>query len=134
MRRAACHAFLLLSLLPLTGCGVFRHVNVTPLATTSQRPSNVGAYVAVTDGDQALTELSPSSFRVYENEQLVPADQTQLALLDVSSVAAHQVVLLMDMSAAKTAEARTLAAKAALRYFKGEPKKDDELLSFARHL
>ena len=26
------------------------------------------------------------------------------------------------------------AAKAALRYFKGEPKKDDELLSFARHL
>ena len=89
MRRAACHAFWLLSLLPLGGCGVFRHVNVTPLATTSQRPSNVGAYVAVTDGDQALTELSPSSFRVYENEQLVPADQTQLALLDVSSVAAR---------------------------------------------
>lgn len=116
MRRAACHAFWLLSLLPLTGCGVFRHVNVTPLATTSQRPSNVGVYVAATDGDQALTELQPSNFRVYENEQLVPADQTQLTLQDVNLVAAHQVVLLMDMSLAKTAEARTLAAKAALNF------------------
>src|SRR5690349_24271093 len=106
MRRAACHAFWLLSLLPLTGCGVFRHVNVTPLAITSQRPSNVGAYVSVTDGDQALTELQPSSFRVYENEQLVPADQTQLTLLDPNLVAAHQVVLLIDMSTAKAPEAR----------------------------
>lgn len=112
----ACHALWLLSLLPLTGCGVFRHVNVTPLAITSQRPSNVGAYVSVTDADQALTELTPSSFRVYENEQLVPPEQTQLTLLDPNLVAAHQVVLLMDMSNAKTAEARTLAAKAALNF------------------
>jgi hypothetical protein len=91
-------------------------VTVEPIATAFQRPSNVAAYVAVTDGDTALTELKPSSFRVYENEQLVPSEQTQLTLLDTNLVAAHQVVLLMDMSAAQTPEARSLAAKAALNF------------------
>lgn len=116
MRRAAHHAAWLFSLLPLTGCGVFRHVTVEPIATTFQRPSNVGAYVSVMDGETPLTELEPSAFRVYENDQLVPSDQTQLTLLDTSLVAAHQVVLLVDMSAAKTPESRTLAAKAALNF------------------
>jgi hypothetical protein len=112
MRRA----FWLLALLPLTGCGVFRHVTVEPLATAFQRPSNVTAYVSVTDGDSALSELEPSSFRVYENEQLVPQEQTQLTLLDTNLVAANQVVLLVDMSAAQTPEARALAAKGALNF------------------
>lgn len=106
----------LAALLPLTGCGVFRHVTVEPLATAAQRPSNIGAYVSVTDGDTPLTELQPSSFRVYENEQLVPSDQTQLTLLDPNLVAAHQVVLLVDMSLAQTPEARALVAKAALNF------------------
>ena len=115
MRRAVSSASWLW-LLPLTGCGVFRHVSVEPIATTFQKPSNVGAYVAVSDGEFALTELEPSSFRVYENEQLVPADQTQLTLLDPNLVAAHQAVLLMDMSTAQTAQARSIAAKAALNF------------------
>jgi hypothetical protein len=115
MRRAAANAWLFL-LLPLTGCGVFRHVTVEPIATTFQRPSNVGAYVAVSDGDLPLTELEPGNFHVYENGQLVPAEQTELTLLDPNLVAAHQVVLLMDMSAAQTPAARTLAAKAALNF------------------
>jgi hypothetical protein len=112
MRRALW----LLAVLPLTGCGVFRHVTVQPIGTAFQRPSNVGAYVSVTDGDTALTELEPANFHVYENEQLVPSDQTQLTLLDTSLVAANQVVLLVDMSTAQTPEARTLAAKAALNF------------------
>jgi hypothetical protein len=116
MRRAAYQAAWLFLLLPLTGCGVFRHVTVEPIATTFQRPSNVGAYVSVMNGETPLTELQPSNFRVYENEQLVPPEQTQLTLLDPNLVAAHQVVLLVDMSAAKTPEARTLAAKAALNF------------------
>ncbi len=115
MPRVAWSA-LWLWLLPLTGCGVFRHVSVEPMATTFQRPSNVGAYVAISDGELALTELEPSNFHVYENEQLVPADQTQLTLLDPNLVAANQAVLLMDMSAARTPQARTIAAKAALNF------------------
>lgn len=112
MRRALW----LLACLPLVGCGVFRHVNVQPIGTTSQKPSNIGAYVAVTDGDTPLTELEPSNFRVYENEQLVSSEQTQLTLLDTNLVAAHQVVLLVDMSTAQTPAARTLAAKGALNF------------------
>ncbi len=116
MHRAAGYALGLLSLLALSGCGVFRHITVEPVATAFQRPSNVGAYVSVTDGDAALTELTSSNFRVYENEQLVPSEQTQLTLLDTNLVAAYQVVLLVDMSAALTPEARSVAAKAALGF------------------
>ncbi len=116
MHRAAGYALGLLSLWTLSGCGVFRHVTVEPVATAFQRPSNVGAYVAVTDGDAALTELTTSNFRVYENEQLVSPEQTQLTLLDPNLVAAHQVVLLVDMSAAQTSAARNVAAEAALGF------------------
>jgi len=107
---------LVASVLPLTACGVFRHVSVEPLATGSQRPSNVGAFVAVTDGDTPLTELTPSNFKVYENEQLVPVEQTELTLLDPGLVAGSQVVLLVDMSAAQTPESRSIIAKATLGF------------------
>lgn len=109
-------ASLLLALNLLGGCSMFRHVSVEPLATGAQRPSNVGAFVSVRDGDEPLTELSPGNFKVYENEQLVPSDQTQLTLLDVSQVAGSQVVLLLDMSAATTPEQRSLVAKGALNF------------------
>lgn len=115
MRRTASRASLLLAL-PLLGCGLFRHVEVQPLATAAQRPGNVAAYVAVTDGDVPLTELNASNFRVYENDQLVPSDQTQLTLLDPTLVAAHQVVLLVDMSAATTPQAKSVVAKAARNF------------------
>ncbi len=94
-------------------CSMFRHVSVEPVATSFQQPSNVAVYVAVRDGDEPLTELEPSNFHVYENDQLVPSDQTQLTLLDRNLGAAHHALLLIDMSAAQTPEARTLAAKAA---------------------
>lgn len=100
----------------LAGCGVFRHVAVEPLASGSQRPANVGAFVSARDGDQPLSELTPGNFRVYENDQLVPADQTQLTLLDPSTVSSNQVVLLVDMSAAATPEARARLAKGALNF------------------
>lgn len=115
MRRALSSTLLLLAL-PLTGCGFFRHVTVEPIATASQRPSNVAAYVAVSDGETPLSELTPSNFRVYENEQLVPSEQTELTLLDPNLVAAHQVVLLIDMSSATTQAARSIVAKAAQNF------------------
>jgi hypothetical protein len=100
----------------LTGCGLFNQMNVEPIATASHRPSNVAAYVAVTDGDEPITELLPANFHVYENEQLVPAEQSELTLLDRNVAAAHQALLLVDMSQAKTPEARALAAKASLGF------------------
>ncbi|HYQ15463.1 MAG TPA: hypothetical protein VEQ58_06895 [Polyangiaceae bacterium] len=109
-------ALLLLGALPLGACSFFQKVSVEPLATSFARPSNIAAFVAVTDGDDGVTELSPSNFRVYENGELVPADQTELTLLDPNLVAAPHVVLLVDMSAAQTPEARSLAAKATLGF------------------
>lgn len=116
MSRAARFACLALSVVSLSGCGIFRHLSVEPMATTAQRPSNVGAYVAVSDGDLPLDELQASNFVVYENDQLVPSDQSQLTLLDRNLVAAHHVVLLVDMSQAQEQETRSLAAKAALGF------------------
>ncbi len=103
----------LLAAAPLAACSVFRHANVEPIATSFARPSNVAAFVAVSDGETGLTELSPSSFRVYENGQLVPSDQTELTLLDPMLVAQAHTLLLVDMSAATTPEARGVMAKAA---------------------
>lgn len=99
-----------------TGCSVFRHVSVEPVATSFQKPSNVGAYVAVRDGDEPLTDLEPSNFQVYENDQLVPSDQTQLTLLDRNVAASHHTLLLVDMSGATTPEARTQLAKASANF------------------
>jgi hypothetical protein len=115
MRRALRYAPVLLAW-PLVGCGLFRHVDVQPLATAAQRPANVAAYVAVTDGETPLTELNAGNFRVYENGQLVPPEQTQLTLLDPALVAAHQVVLLVDMSGATTPQAKSVLAKAAQNF------------------
>jgi hypothetical protein len=103
---------LLLGFSSLVGCSVFGHLDVEPLATSFARPSNVAAFIAVSDGDTGLTELSPSSFRVYENGQLVPSEQTDLTLLDPMLVAQAHTVLLVDMSAATTPETRASMAKA----------------------
>lgn len=99
-----------------TGCSLFTGLAVDPVATTAHRPSNVGAYVAVRDGEQPLDELSPANFTVYENDQLVPSEQSQLTLLDRNLVAAHQLVLLLDMSQAGAQAARTQMAKSALGF------------------
>jgi hypothetical protein len=99
-----------------TGCGLFRQVKVDPVATSFQKPSNVGAYVAVRDGDEPLTELTSANFHVYENEQLVPSEQTQLTLLDRNLAVAHHALLLVDMSGAATPEARSQAAKGASNF------------------
>ncbi len=116
MRSAVSIALLAAVSSSTLACGMFRHVSVEPIATSFQKPSNVAAYVAISDGDEPLTELEPSNFHVYENEQLVPSDQTQLTLLDRNIGAAHHALLLIDMSSAQTPQARTLAAKAALGF------------------
>ena len=113
MRSAVSIALRASLLACLSGCSIFRHVSVESVATSVQKPSNVAVYVAVRDGDEPLTELEPSNFHVYENEQLVPSEQTQLTLLDRNVAVAHHALLLLDMSGAQTPEARTLAAKAA---------------------
>jgi len=73
-------------------------VEVKPVGSSVQKPSNVAVYVAVSDGAEPLDELDESHFRVYENEQLLERAQTQLTLLERERAAYHQLLLLVDLS------------------------------------
>lgn len=95
MRRLLTSACLLWS---ASGCALLGGMRVEPVATSFQKPSNVAAYVAVSDGGQPVTELTAENFKVYENEQPLGADATQQKLLDKELVAYHHVLLLVDVS------------------------------------
>ncbi len=82
----------------LTGCSLFNTVHVDAVGTSYQKPSNVAAYVAVSDGDRPITELSPESFAIYENEQRLSSDDTHQVLLPRELAAYHHTVLLVDVS------------------------------------
>jgi hypothetical protein len=103
--------------LPLlaSGCGLFSQLQVEPLATAADKPSNVAAYVSVSDAGEPVDELTASNFRVYENEQLLSPEQTDLRLVDRNLVAAHHALLLLDMSTAGSAARRAETSEAALQ-------------------
>lgn len=85
-------------------CSLFGQVSVEPVATSFQKPSNVAAYVAVTDGNEPVTELQLESFRIYENQQLLPRDSIHQTLLTKELAAYHHTVLLVDMSGEQGAD------------------------------
>jgi hypothetical protein len=89
---------LLLLLWPCAACSLLNRVTVEPVATSFQKPSNVAAYVAVSDGSEPVTELLPESFKIYENEQLLGSEDTHQTLLAKDLAAYHHTVLLVDMS------------------------------------
>lgn len=103
---------LLMLLAPLfVGCGLFQHLQVESLGHTSQKPSNVAAYISVEDGSEPVTDLTEQSFRIYENEQLIDEGETHQTLLDRDLVAYHHTLLLVDMSLAKDENARRQLAR-----------------------
>jgi hypothetical protein len=91
--------------LPLLGgsaaCGL-RLIEVESVAISAQKPSNVAVYLWATSRGEPLTELSESDFRIYEDGQLVDAEQAGLTLLERELAVEHHTVLLVDMSGEKT--------------------------------
>src|SRR5262245_33799776 len=83
---------LLLASLP--GCTLLGGLRVDPVATSSQKPSNVALYMTVADGDKAVTGLTEASFKVYEDGQLLSPAQTQQTLLPRDVAAVHRALLL----------------------------------------
>jgi hypothetical protein len=81
-----------------SACSLLNRVHVDPVATSFQKPSNVAAYVAVTDGNEPVTELQLESFKIYENEQLLSSEDSHQTLLAPELAAYHHSVLLVDMS------------------------------------
>jgi len=80
-----------------TGCSLFNRVRLEPVATSFQKPSNVAVYVVVTDSGKPVTDLEPASFKIYENEQLLAADDTQQLLLPKELAVYHHTLLLVDI-------------------------------------
>lgn len=94
-------AVLLLFLAVLSGCQfALTSVEVEPVHSSVQKPSNVALYVAIKDGKEPLTDLDESNFTVYENDKLVEESQARLTLLNRDTAAIHHVLLLLDLSGA----------------------------------
>ena len=104
-----------LVLLAVAGCakpGVFGSLKVRPLATSSEPPANVALYVGVTAEGEPLTDLDASAFRIYENDELLSADEIKTTVLPRELVTSEHVVLLVDLSGDVTDEQRAIYAHA----------------------
>lgn len=95
-----------------SGCAFFQGVAVDPIATSVQPPSNVALYVAVTDSGEPVADLEAKNFNVYENGQLLAANEIQRSLLPRDKVTSEHVVLLIDMSGKPTQEERARFVRA----------------------
>lgn len=93
------------------GCGIFGGVQVRPLNSSVQKPSNVALYVAVEDEDRPIGGLEAKNFQIYEDGVLVEADHSKLTLLDRDQVALHHTVVLVDLSGKPDESARRGIAK-----------------------
>jgi hypothetical protein len=74
-------------------------LSVDPVAISVARPSQVAMYVSVSEGDKPLTDLSASSFTLYEDGNALESSQVKLTLLDRDKAAAHRTLILVDASA-----------------------------------
>ena len=79
-------------------CAVGR-LNVEPVAISVARPSQVAMYVSVSEGDKPITDLTASSFTLYEDGNALDSSQVKLTLLDRDKAAAHRTLILVDASA-----------------------------------
>jgi hypothetical protein len=82
----------------LSGCQLLGGVDVNSVAQTTNKPGQVAVYLSVRDGDRAVTKLEAKNFAVSENDTRLDPSQVQLQLLPRDSVAAQQVLVLVDMS------------------------------------
>ncbi|HEX8792057.1 MAG TPA: vWA domain-containing protein, partial [Polyangiaceae bacterium] len=115
MKRAISLAFRasVLLLLGATGCA---GLQLTPIKTTQQRPSNVAIYFKVQkEGGDPVGGLTADKFRIYEDEQLVSQYESKQTILNPEVTAVHYTLLLVDMSGSITesgqADALVEAAK-----------------------
>ena len=74
-------------------------LSVDPVAISVARPSQVAMYIAVSEGDKPLTDLTASSFTLYEDGNALDSSQVKLTLLDRDRAAAHRTLILVDASA-----------------------------------
>ncbi len=96
--------FMTAALAVAVGCQPNRVV-VTPVATSVQRPANVAVYVAVTQGDTPVPDLTSAGFEIFENGERLDPTKSHQVLLDPTVAAVHRTVLLVDISDKRGAHA-----------------------------
>lgn len=97
----------------LGGCRMLMgSLDVEGIATAAQKPSNVGMYLAVTQGDEPTTDLTAADFTISEDGVPLDSRTTQQALLDRNQVAVHRTLLLVDVSALTDEASRQALSRA----------------------
>lgn len=125
MRRS----LLLLVSMAFFGCGA-GPVKVVSRGIFTEKPGNVAVYVAVSEEGKALTGLSAENFKIFEDQQLIPASNSRQVLLDKELAHAHRAVLLIDQSAASDETIRSELANA-LSFFVGRVRKTQPISIYA---
>lgn len=113
----------------LIGCASSQ-VRVDSRGVFAQKPSNVSAYLSITAEGKPLTELKAEDFKIYEDENLVPATHSGQVLLDKELAHAHRTLVLVDYSAATNEDVRGELASA-LSFFVDRVRKTQAVLVYA---
>lgn len=92
-------ALTLALVLAATSVGCAGGLKLTPIKSTSGKPSNVAVYFRVEEGkDKPIGGLSAENFRIYEDDQLVSQHESKQTILNPEVAASHYTLLLVDMS------------------------------------
>ncbi len=103
MRRTLLPLVVAASLVPLSaslGCG--GGLRLTPIKSTSNKPSNVVVYFKVQKGKEPVGGLTAQSFQIYEDGDLVSQYESKQTILNPEVAASHYTLLLVDMSGSIT--------------------------------
>jgi hypothetical protein len=83
----------------VVGCGGGKHLKLTMIEASVQRPSNIAVYFTVdTSEGEPVPGLTAESFRIYEDEQAVSILESKQTILNPEVAASHYTLLLVDMS------------------------------------
>ncbi|WP_394822547.1 VWA domain-containing protein [Pendulispora albinea] len=85
------------------GCG--GGLNLTPVKSTQNRPSNVAVYFKVqSSGGEPVGGMTAEQFRIYEDGSLVSEHESKQTILNPEVAASHYTLLLIDMSGSVSAD------------------------------
>lgn len=81
----------------LAGCG--GGLTLTPIKSTSEKPSNVAVYFKVEKSNgEPVGGLTADQFQIYEDGSLVSKFESKQTILNPTVAASHYTMLLIDMS------------------------------------
>jgi hypothetical protein len=113
----------------LCGCA---GLQLTPIKSTQQRPSNVAVYFKVQTGSgDPVGGLAADGFRIFEDGQLVSQYESKQTILNPEVAAAHYTLLLVDMSGSVSLSGDSEAVAQAVGAFTDRVEKQQRVAIYA---